>query len=185
MWLALLVLVATPAMAASAGTDSSPMPFGPWTFGMTKDQVTAITDHGPYKSFSNGDLETYAGTFDGKPANVQFYFRDDKVVRMEVLRYEGKSAKDAARAFGDTFGVLQSLYGAIETSQMASPTPGKPMDAEGLVAASATQVDLHGKAQMAPVKQPPGAFVFSTFRKDIVQGDVYFYVYVMYDPPQR
>jgi hypothetical protein len=38
----------------------------PWQFGMTKEQVASFEQFGPYKSFKNGDLETYNGIYRGR-----------------------------------------------------------------------------------------------------------------------
>jgi hypothetical protein len=43
----------------------------PWKFGMTPAEVQAIADCGPYRAFSNGDLETYEAVFDGKKRNIE------------------------------------------------------------------------------------------------------------------
>lgn len=58
-----LLITASPAFAGG---------FGPWSFGMSADQIQAVTASGPYRPFSNGDLETYNGDFGGKQENVQF-----------------------------------------------------------------------------------------------------------------
>lgn len=173
------LLAASGAMAAQAG-----LPLGPWQFGMSAEQVLAETDFGPYKSFSNGDLETYAGTFGGNKENVQFYFKGGKLVRMLVSRYEGKDIKEAAHVFGETYRILRSMYGLIETPDVLTNQPGREIEPETLAAASAPQVDLLGKAQIAPVKQPGNAFVFSSFAREPVQGETYYYVRVVYDPPR-
>ena len=43
----------------------------PWKAGMSPEQVRAITAFGPYSAFSNGDLETYKGCWDGHDENIQ------------------------------------------------------------------------------------------------------------------
>ena len=50
----ILGLVAALAVAPAAWSSD----FGPWRFGMSKDKVRSCKDLGPYRSFSNGDLET-------------------------------------------------------------------------------------------------------------------------------
>ena len=64
-----------------AANAASPTPaaetdgLAPWHFHMTPQEVMAFADYGPYRSFSNGDLETFTGLFDGKKENVQFFFK--------------------------------------------------------------------------------------------------------------
>lgn len=182
-WL-LALAMAGPAMAAGPETGPTPTPLGPWTFQMTPEEVLAQKDHGPYKSFSNGDLETYAGDFNGGKENVQFFFKGGRLVRMMVSRYEGTDGKQAARVFGQTYAVLASMYGAIETPDITSDRPGEALTAELVAAASGPQAEISGKTQMAPVKQPVNAFVFSSLARQDVQGKTYYYVRVIYDPPQ-
>jgi hypothetical protein len=179
-----VVLMATMLGAAVAIAGQGGLPLGSWQFGMSPDQVLEQKDFGPYKTFSNGDLETYAGTFGGSKENVQFYFKGDKLVRMLVSRYEGKDIKEAARVFGETYRILRSMYGAIETPDVITSQPGREIDPESLAIASGSQVELLGKTQMAPRKQPGNAFVFSSFAKTQVAGDTYYYVRVVYDPPR-
>lgn len=178
------VTAAGPAVANASETGPIPTPLGPWTFQMTPEQVMAAKDHGPYKSFSNGDLETYAGDFDGEKENIQFFFQGGRLVRMMVSRYEGPDVHEAARVFGETYAVLKSMYGAIETPDITSDRPGEDLTPELVAIASGPQAELSGKTQLAPVKQPSYAFVFSSLAKQDVQGKVYYYVRVIYDPPK-
>ena len=53
--------------------------FGPWTFGMSADQIRSVKAQGPYRAFSNGGLETYNAEFGGKAQNAQFYFNGEFV----------------------------------------------------------------------------------------------------------
>ncbi|WP_213949976.1 hypothetical protein [Luteibacter sp. dw_328] len=56
-------------------------------------------------------------------------------------------------------------------------------DLVGSVAGGNVQVT--GKSQMAPFKQPSDAFVFASFRRENPAGRVTYYVTLMYDPPHR
>ena len=62
------VLVTASATAASG--------LGPWKFGMSRDEVKAISQFGPYKSFSNGDLEIHAYEFDRQQRNEAKFFNE-------------------------------------------------------------------------------------------------------------
>jgi hypothetical protein len=164
----------------SAATTAPPLP---WTFGMTPQEVSAVADHGPYKSFGNGDLETYRGVFEGHEENVQFFFTDGRLRRIGIYLYEGEDAAAAAREWSGLHATLARHYGAVET-------PGNVESATGAVAeASFTAnalalVGERGKAQMAPVDQPVDAFLFASFTRVDGEGGRQFYVVVLnLDPP--
>src|SRR5256714_11579070 len=75
----------------------------PWQFGMTKQQIKSIGQFGPYKSFKNGDLETYNGIYRGHKENVQFYFEKDRLVRIGVYLYESEDKQKAAAMFARVY----------------------------------------------------------------------------------
>jgi hypothetical protein len=130
---------------------------GPWKFGMSADEIRAFTQFGPYKSFSNGDLETYAGVFAGAKRNFQFYLRDDKLRRIAIRTYEGYDLDLATAAWRDTYAALSAQFGTVETPTMAAGS------VESLSRQARKLVEAGSKVQMAPVKQRDGEFVFSTF----------------------
>jgi hypothetical protein len=67
---------------------------------MSPQEVTSQVDAGPYKSFTNGDLETYNGLFDGHKENVQFFFKEGRLVRIGVYLYEGARTSELPRRSG-------------------------------------------------------------------------------------
>jgi hypothetical protein len=82
----------------------NPAGLPPWQFGMSKDEVVGFSDFGPYKSFRNGDVETYNGLFDGRKGNVQFFFNDSGLRRIGVYEYEGKDGTLANAAWMRSYG---------------------------------------------------------------------------------
>ena len=87
----IIALVVAPSVAIAGG-------FGPWTFGMTAAQIRAVTDHGPYDAFTNGDLETYNATLCGQKQNVQFYLKKWRAVanrRRHLRRYKRQGGSNA------------------------------------------------------------------------------------------
>lgn len=155
----------------------------PWQFGMTPQQVSAFADDGPYKTFSNGDLETYAGRFGGRKENVQFFFKDGKLARIGIYLYEGEDLKEAAKVWGRTYATLQSMFGGIELPDIRAVDASKPLTPEQVGLAGGANTEATGKSQMAPLKQPADKFVFASLRRALVQGRVFYYVTVFYDPP--
>lgn len=166
--------------AASAETGGLP----PWHFGMTPQQVSAFADYGPYRAFGNGDVETYAGLFDGRKENVQFFFKEGKLARIGVYLYEGQDLKEAAKAWGRTYATLKSMFGDIELPDVHIVGEDKALTPEQVGAAGGANTEVTGKSQMAPIRQPADKFVFASLRRATTQGQVFYYVTVYYDPPR-
>lgn len=168
--LATLLFAACPAFAGG---------FGKWTFGMSASEIRAVEDHGPYRVFSNGDLETYKAEFGGRSENAQFYLKDDHLWRIALRTYEGTELADATRAWLDTYRTLEERHGALETPGLSGETVAE------LAEAARTLVASGGKAQMAPVSQPEDDFVFSSFSGFSHDGTTFYTVTVNYDRPSQ
>lgn len=180
----LMGALAYPAMGmAQAVSASSGGALPPWHFQMTPQQVTSFTDYGPYKSFSNGDLETYAGLFYGHKENVQFFFKDGKLARIGIYLYEGQDLRAAAAKWGSVYAALKESFGEMELPGIHLEQAGGETSPQAIAAAAGAVVMAGGKAQMAPLKQPLDKFVFASFKSADVQGHTFYYVMVYYDPP--
>jgi hypothetical protein len=155
----------------------------PWSFGMSKAEVASFTGQGPYKSFSNGDLETYNGEFDGHKENVQFFFEGDSLRRIGVYLYEGEDARQAAEAWRRAYVSLTKQYGTVDIPALRKTTTSGPLAPEVLAIAAGANTDAVGKTQMAPLKQPGDMFVFSSFARDVIEGKVIYTVIVYLDRP--
>ncbi|WP_395120222.1 hypothetical protein ACFCQI_04650 [Rhodanobacter sp. FW102-FHT14D06] len=165
-----VALLVAPSVAIAGG-------FGHWAFGMTAAQIRAVTDHGPYDAFTNGDLETYNATLCDQKQNVQFYLKDGVLWRIVVVTYEGTSSEDAARRWAWTYECLYKLYGTLETPDL------KGTNLQELAAQAQLAVAAGAKVQMAPQSQPKGNFVFSSFNTYEVKGVTTYRVWVNYDRP--
>ena len=154
----------------------------PWKFGMSKSDVSSFSQLGPYKKFSNGDLETFAGIFDGHRENIQFFFAEAGLRRIGVYIYEGKDIKSATAKWQQAYRSLQALYGAIETPGINAQQLNSPGSLEILADAAGAAVSAGQKIQMAPTKQPDGLFIFSSFYRLEVHGNPYFYVTIYLNP---
>jgi hypothetical protein len=168
-------------MPAMADSPTGGLP--PWHFQMTPEQVASFADYGPYNTFSNGDLETYAGVFNGHKENIQFFFKDGKLARIGVYLYEGQDVKAAAATWAQTYTTLKANFGEIELPGIQVKTADAQLSPDVIGAAAGALVTAVGKAQMAPLKQPADKFIFASFRSARVQGQVFYYVIVFYDPP--
>lgn len=166
----IFALVVAPSVAIAGG-------FGAWAFGMTAAQIRAVTNHGPYNAFTNGDLETYNATLCGQKQNVQFYLKNGALRRIVVVTYEGTSSEAAAKRWAWTYECLNKLYGTLET-------PGlKGTSLQDLAIQAQLAVAAGAKVQMAPRLQPQHSFVFSSFNTYEVKGTTTYRVWINYDQP--
>ncbi len=159
----------------------------PWDFGMSKSEVTAFKEFGPYRTFSNGDIETFNGIYDGKKENIQFFFDATGLYRIGVYVYEGQDIQASRAAWRRTYDSLAKNYGKVDTPDIKVAQGSDPANSEVLSIAAAANVDLFGKTQMAPVIQPEDMSIISTFTRQEVQGVRHFYVIVYFGrrPLQR
>lgn len=170
--------------AVSAAAQSNAGGLAPWHFEMTPQEVAAFQEYGPYKSFSNGDLETYAGIFNGHKENVQFFFKGGKLARIGIYLYEGQDLHAAAATWGRAYASLTSMFGEIELPYSRASGGGAELASDAVAAVAGADVDVIGKLQMAPLKQPLDKFVFASFWRKNVLDHVFYYVTVYYDPPR-
>jgi hypothetical protein len=140
----------------------------PWSFDMSPDEVRSVTEAGPYKSFSNGDLETYNGIYEGNKENFQFFFKDQKLWRIGIYLYEERDPKVAAQKWAELHQSLQHRFGDLETpnNTFVDSTEGRDAFSKAAIAIAIKPA----KSQMAPVRQPNDAFVFGSFYGRDVQG---------------
>lgn len=147
---------------------------------MSVAEVAAITECGPYKTFSNGDLETYKGVFDGHEENFQFFFKDQKLRRIGIYLYEGKDPVAGAKRWLALYDSLVKYFGAIETPKSLPPSASET--SRSAFSSRALEIVRNtGKVQMAPITQPKNSAVFSSFASHEVSGDTYYYVVLYID----
>lgn len=147
---------------------------------MSQEDVAGITECGPYRSFSNGDLETYKGVFDGKEENFQFFFKDKKLHRIGIYLYEGQDPVAGTKEWLALYGTLSRLFGNVETPDNISPASSET-DSASFTAKASEIVQGPGKTQMAPLAQPKDAFVFSSFMRHEIDGEKHYYVVLYFD----
>ncbi len=147
---------------------------------MSPQEVAGVAECGPYKSFSNGDLETYKGVFDGKEQNFQFFFKDNQLRRIGIYLYEGQDPVAGAKEWLALYGTMTKLFGSIETPDYTPPAPNE-LDTASFQAKALEIVRGPGKTQMAPVAQPKDSFVFSSYMRREVDGEKHYYVVLYFD----
>jgi hypothetical protein len=156
----------------------------PWEFGMTRAQVAAHTEFGPYKKFPNRDLETFNGIFDGKKENIQFFFDESALRRIGVYRYEGDDLGAALSSWIANYQALARLYGPIEVPGFDAPVAGKAADPEQMTAQIRVKVTAGEKVQMAPIQQPKTKQVYANLWKEQERGVDTFFLAIFFDQPQ-
>src|SRR5438552_13739601 len=102
----------------------------PWQFGMTKEQVATFKQFGPYKSFPGGDVETYNREYHGKKENVQFYFVNNKLVKIAINLGEQLDQHKALPVVKRASVILEKDYGKLESSEITVPPTGGRFDAD-------------------------------------------------------
>jgi hypothetical protein len=154
----------------------------PWKLGMTKAEVGGSKEFGPYKEFSNGDLETFNGRFHGRKENIHFFFQGGRLRRIGVYLGESSDPKKAVATFERAYRLLQQDYGKIEVPEMkvsGGATPPLTAIAVGALA----NADVTGKTQMAPVRQPRDMVVFASVYRVYMGGRKSFVTAIMFDKP--
>lgn len=170
------------AMVIAFGTASAwAGGLAPWKFGMSHDQVSTFSEQGPYKSFLNGDLETYAGQFNGVSRNVQFYFNQSGLWRISVGFYEGIDAHAALAGWKAAHAALTALYGRV-VFNLRDAHGAELQDFDTTANAAAQAVEAGAKVQMAPVQQPPDEVLFSSYQRSFMNGKADYRVVVYLDP---
>jgi hypothetical protein len=178
----LLMLWFTVGLLASASAVAAGDPACrdlPWSFGMTPQEVAGVTECGPYRSFSNGDLETYKGVFDGRERNFQFFFAKGKLRRIGIYTYEGTDPHAGGLAFLDLYRSVAKMFGAVETKGYAAPTLGDAKSEAAFVESVEALLGQSDKVQMGPRTQPTDAVVFASFARYPV-GNESNYIVVLY-----
>src|SRR5437763_375401 len=135
----LIITALLPISALAAGLP-------PWEFGMAKAQVGSFTQFGPYRSFSNGDLETFNGVYHGKKHNIQFFFdRGGRLQRIGVYLGEGTDGKKAAATFQHAYELLQQDYGTVVVPEMKAAHSSESVPVEVIAIGAAANADATGK----------------------------------------
>jgi hypothetical protein len=171
----ILLSLLVPCSAFAAG-------LAPWKFGLTKAEVAGFKGFGPYKTFSNGDLETLNGRYHGRKENIQFFFERGRLRRIAVFLGEGTDRKKAVATCQQLYELLQREYGALTIPEDKSPKGAKPAPLGVQAIAATMNADLFGSTHIVPVKQPKDMRVFGAVRSAVVNGKKWFYVAVNLDP---
>jgi hypothetical protein len=169
------LLLVVPQFVSAAGLP-------PWQFGMTKEQVASFKQFGPYKTFSNGDLETYNGIYHGRRENVQFFFQDNRLTRIGVYIGETTDRDKAISSFRSAYGILEKDYGSLTVPEIRRGPGSDPLNPEVIAIAAAANAFATGKTEMFPVKQPAETRVSGAITSRNVGGKQWYYIAIFFDP---
>jgi hypothetical protein len=172
----LILITAAISLSTAAGAG-----LPPWKFGMTPAQVASFKDLGPYKTFSNGDLETFNGRLHGQKHNVQFYFQGGRLRRIAVSLGEGTDRKKAVAACEQLYQLLQRDYGRVTIPEEKSSGGAKAAPPAVHAIGATANADVTGSTHLIPEKQPPDMRVVGMVRSGIVGGQKWFYVTLNFD----
>ncbi len=159
--------------------------YGPWHIGMTKDQVTAVSNFGPYVSVpSTGGVETFNARWNGKKTNISFVFADNRLIEIQIWAYEGKNIEDASEAWLAVRAYLRSNFGEVETPVDSKLATASPNEAKQYFLARLGGPPLQEpiELQMAPLHMPDGLSVFCSFFRHPQHG---YYVFLYFNEPNR
>jgi hypothetical protein len=176
------LVVASLALLAPLPCTVSAAGLPPWRFGMSKTEVASFKQFGPYKEFSNRDLETFNGTFEGHKENIQFFFRNDRLVRIGVYLWEGKEPKRGASAFQQAYDLLRRKYGKIALLEMTGPPGSRHTTGSTITIPAGAKTDLTGKTQIFPLKQPTDMRVSAKFMSYYAREGKSYAVAIFLDP---
>lgn len=165
-------LIAALAIAPSAWSSD----FGPWRFGMSIVEVQSFEKLGPYRSFSNGDLETYEGIFEAHKEDFQFFFDGAGLRRVGVYLYEGTDLDSAMQKWQYAHDVLARRYGELEMpGGLAAPKDGSP-SRETVLADVRSRIAAGQKVQLASLHQSQELFTYSSSWPAVIGGVTHYYV---------
>jgi len=164
-----------PNIASAAGLP-------PWQFGITKEQVASFKQYGPYRSFSNGDLETFQGVYLGQKRNMQFYFQNNSLVKIEVLLGEGTDRNKAIETFKDAYRLLEKRYGKVIIPEEHDVSKSASRDLTPSAIGAVMNASLFGYSHINPVNQPRDMHVWGTIASTMVGKERWYYIGIMFSP---
>jgi hypothetical protein len=118
-------LPAAPSLPTPSSNTEPSLPhrvgWGPWKLGMSRAEVTAQAEFGPYSEVRvTGGVETSHGRWGGKPVTVSFVFGPVGLRTIQLWAYEGQSRDDAIAAFFKVHEYLKATVG-VQTPSLTLP----------------------------------------------------------------
>jgi hypothetical protein len=137
------------------------MSVGRYQFGMSRAEVSSVTDCQPYTSVAvTGGLECPHYSFDGREMSVSFQFKADRLSRIQLWYYEGDSDQQAREAVTRVLDFLQRTAGSITVRSRPDvpPTTDGVMDVMHSVRPAPGQIV---QIEICTPSRPPSEIWFS------------------------
>src|SRR5262245_2809192 len=171
------VLAALLVALVSQASAADKVGYGPWRFGMTRDEVRSSQAHGPYYTFRNNDHGTQGGDFEGYRVPISFGFRDDRLWKILILLYQDGDYESAVAALERAFRHIERTFGATEVPALGL---GPRSLSDAINMASSLREAPTGKVQIGAVPMPKEVVVYSSLFK---QADGQYWVFLYYEEP--
>jgi hypothetical protein len=181
---AAFVLLAQLLQPTAVPASSSPPGYGPWRLGMSKEEVSALSEVGPYSAVGvTGGLETRNGVFSDRKTTISFVFGERGLRIIQIWAYEGRDLDQAVNAFYCVYQHLEASRGAVEIPGLSMPEHADSQVFTGIVrpALLAGPPNRAVKVQIIPVAKLPGINIFASLMKQPQIG--YYYVFLYYRAP--
>jgi len=149
---------------------------------MAPEQVKNFKQFGPYKSFSNGDLETYNGIYRGHKENVQFFFRNNQLLRIGIYLGETTDRDKAIASFRRAYGILEKGYGKLTVPELHRGAGSDPLTPDVIAIGATVNAFATGKTEVFPVTQPTGMRVSGAIARRNIAGKQWYYIAIFFDP---
>jgi hypothetical protein len=181
---AALVLLGQLLTPTPVPSPSAPLGYGPWHLGMSKDEVKAASEFGPYSSVaSTGGLETRNGLFADRKTTISFVFGDRGLRIIQIWAYEGRDLDEAVAAFYRVYHHLEESRGRVAIPGLNVPEHADSTTFTGIVrkALAAVPADRAVKVQIIPLDRLSDVNIFSSLMTQPQLG--YYYVFLYYRAP--
>lgn len=195
-----ILLLAT-TLSASAAIAQNVDGYGPWRFGMSKDEVQAVQKLGPYTPVASTEgLETKNGPFMGETRNVSFVFGLGGLSHIQIWVYEGRDYDEAVQQFYRAYKHLVENFGPVH--QDGNPWPAdltaeafaeripqeyrrassREVFVDELKSRGSAQVEI-SKLHLHPQKPIRGADIYGSLLHSPKLGT--YWVFLYYKVPER
>jgi hypothetical protein len=145
-----LLLAAIPAIAQE---DPG---FGPWRLGMSKEQVVAFVEQGPYNDVAAGNVETASATFAANKVKATFVFGAAGLATIKLHNYEGSDWREAHKFALQVFDQFKAKHGGANVKEVSDNIDREALD---LI----LRQTLGTAETMNKVYTPKGQYLLQTF----------------------
>jgi len=118
----LALLLAVPAFA------EDDLGLVPWRVGMSKEQVVAVADNGPYKDVAAGAVETDNAPFGARKVKATFVFGAAGLATIQMQIYSGSDWREAEKAALEVFDQFKAKLGGANVKEVSDNIEREALD---------------------------------------------------------